>query len=327
MTRFVLGVDGGNTKTVAAVVDDSGCVHGVARTGCSDIYGAASASAALEELNRSIVGALDQAGVSAAQLTASAFSLAGADWAEDYDFLRVELRELGLAQRVSVFNDAFAPLRAGSSDFTGVACVCGTGAAIGARAPDGTVWHASWWLDTQGARQLGQRAVWAVLHAETGIGPPTGMTDALLSHFGAGNTASLLHSWTRRGSSGRWDTEAAAPILVRQAESGDPVAAAIARNHGRALGDHALAAARQAHISRLERLVLAGTVLDRSSVIADALVARVREEHADMTVVVPELIPAAGAVMLAMDRAGIPVTPSMQGELTRGLARPVPETL
>lgn len=316
----VLGVDGGNTKTAAWVTAEDGTVLGRGRAGCSDIYGAESTEAALEQLDRAVARALESAGCRTDDLAAACFSLAGADWPEDFDFLREALRRRGMTRNVSVYNDAFAPLRAGSDDFTGVAVVCGTGAATGARSANGATWHASWWQDVQGARQLGHRALWAVIHAELGIGPETAMTAGVLQAYGAGSLGELLHDMTRRGGR-RWAHEVSAPVLVREAEAGDPVARSIAEEQGCALGDYALTACRQVGIGQLDCLVLAGTVLRRSTVIAQALCRRVLEEHPEARAVMPGLEPVAGAVLLAMDSAGITVTGATRARLAAGSSR------
>ena len=56
MVRVVLGVDGGNTKSVAVVVDEDGAVLGRGQSGCSDIYGAASLEEAMVEAWKQEVG-------------------------------------------------------------------------------------------------------------------------------------------------------------------------------------------------------------------------------------------------------------------------------
>ena len=72
MTR-VLGVDGGNSKTLAVVADGGGQVLASGRSGCGDIYGAASPEAALDAIAQAAAPALDEL------VDAAAFSLAGAD--------------------------------------------------------------------------------------------------------------------------------------------------------------------------------------------------------------------------------------------------------
>ena len=144
--RFVLGVDGGNTKTLALIAREDGVILGSGRAGCGDIYGATSPAAAIIEIERAVNTALAEACIPPTELTTSVFSLAGADWAEDFAFLEDAMRTRGYGRNMMVVNDAMGALRAGSPDGTGVVVACGTGAAIGARGrrcPDGSR-HPTW---------------------------------------------------------------------------------------------------------------------------------------------------------------------------------------
>ena len=153
--RAVLGVDGGNTKTAAIVVGMGGRVLGCALGGCGDVYGAASATAAIDTVETTALRALNRANLCPGDLAAAVFSMAGADWLEDFSFIRAEVEKRNLGQNLIVVNDAVGALHAGSKDGTGVAVVCGTFVAIAARAPGGRTWHHSWWQQTGGARELG----------------------------------------------------------------------------------------------------------------------------------------------------------------------------
>src|SRR5688572_31888082 len=91
--NFVLGVDGGNTKTLALVAREDGLILGTGRAGCGDIYGAESPVAAIAEIERAVDTALQEAGIQVTQLSTCAFSLAGADWPEDFRLLEDAMRD------------------------------------------------------------------------------------------------------------------------------------------------------------------------------------------------------------------------------------------
>ena len=61
MSGLLLGVDGGNTKTVAVVVDRGGAVLGAGGADCGDIHNAGSPEPALVEIVRAATAALDAA--------------------------------------------------------------------------------------------------------------------------------------------------------------------------------------------------------------------------------------------------------------------------
>src|SRR5688572_10410855 len=240
---YVLGVDGGNTKTLALVGRLDGAIVGVGRSGCSDIYTHASPKVPLAEVEKAVSAALQMAGVGAEGLVAGAFSMAGADWPEDYALLEAALTERGFGRRVTVVNDGLGALRAGSPDGTGVVVVCGTGTATAARSVDGQAWHSSWWQEPQGAHELGVKTLSAAYRAGLGVDPPTELTGAVLRHFEKERLEEVLYLFTSRTGPRPPESKvsALARVLLDTAQAGDPTARRIAAEHGAALGDYALA--------------------------------------------------------------------------------------
>jgi N-acetylglucosamine kinase-like BadF-type ATPase len=303
--KFVLGVDGGNTKTLALVARDDGTILGTGRAGCGDIYGATSSAAAIAEIERAVEAALIEAGIQSTELDFGVFSLAGADWPEDFSLLTNAMHARGYGRNIQVVNDAIGALRAGSPDGTGVAVACGTGAAIGARGHDGRIWHSSFWQETQGADELSLKALRAVYRAELGIDPPTILTEQILQAFAARSVEDVLHLLTRRGA----PRPAARRELVRPlfdaADAGDAMARQIVTSHGKSLGDYVIVAARKVGLMETEyRLVLTGGVLRHPTpLFRDALVGRVWEASPGVHAIQSRFEPAAGAVLLAMDLA------------------------
>src|SRR5437868_11154116 len=149
MTLY-LGVDGGNTKTQALLATADGAVRGAGRSGCSDIYATPSVAEATAEIDSAIAQALAAAGASPSDVASACFSLAGADWPEDFAYHERTLARH--ARRIRVVNDGIGALWAGATSGPAVAVACGTGAAIGARGTGGRMWHSSFWQTAQGAR-------------------------------------------------------------------------------------------------------------------------------------------------------------------------------
>jgi N-acetylglucosamine kinase-like BadF-type ATPase len=319
--KFVLGVDGGNTKTLALVAREDGLILGTGRAGCGDIYGAASPVAAITEIERAADTALKEAGIQAAQLSTGAFSLAGADWPEDFRLLEDAMRERGYGQSIVVVNDAMGALRAGSPDGTGVVVACGTGAAIGARHPDGRIWHSSFWQEPQGAEELSERALLAMYRAELGIDPPTSLTERILEAVGARSVEGILHSLTARDIPRPKIRRQLVRPLFDAADEGDTTARQIAISHGKALGDYAIAAARKVGLlGEPFTLVLTGGVLRHPSpLLRDALVDRVRDAARGMHATQSQFEPAAGAVLLALDLALIDTNADLLERLEKTL--------
>ncbi|UCH24901.1 MAG: hypothetical protein JSV66_13245, partial [Trueperaceae bacterium] len=276
----VLGVDAGNSKTVALVARLDGTVMGWGRSGCGDISNRdVGEEAALANIVEAVAAALEMAEVRPEGLSAKALSLAGADWPEDFDFLRASLGRFPWGGGALIVNDAIGALRAGSPDGYGVAVVCGTYAVSAARAPGGRSWHASFWQETGGGFKLGEAALWAVYRAELGIDAPTSLTTAVLASAAQDTVEEMLHAFTARHSEPPVEVTALARILLEQAEVGDATARRIVEEQGAILGDYALAAARQVGLEGSSfTLVLTGGVFRHpSELLAEAVVARVCE--------------------------------------------------
>jgi N-acetylglucosamine kinase-like BadF-type ATPase len=301
----VLAVDGGNTKTIAAVADAEARVLATGRAGCGDIYGATSPQAALEAIEDAVAPVLAQCGA----VQAAVFSLAGADWPEDFGFLEQELRaRLPLPAAVLVVNDALGALRSGSADWTGVAVVAGTGNAVGARHKNGRVFHLGFWPDGGGARGLGRDGLRAVYRSELGIGPATVLTDRALELYGAPDPIALMHAFTRRGGLGESASAGFAAVVLDAVSEGDAVAAAIVAAEGKVLGEQARVCAARAGLPlAAARAVLTGGVFDHPS---DALADATMAELPGAVAIRGGPPPIGGALLLGFDQLGLQLDPA-----------------
>src|SRR2546421_12495149 len=103
--QYVLGVDGGNTKTIAVVAALDGTILGAGRGGCGDIYNAVPgtewpepAAAAVANIEYAVVSALQAAHVDASDLVTAGFSMAGADWPRGFGFLQDPMQRRGVGR-------------------------------------------------------------------------------------------------------------------------------------------------------------------------------------------------------------------------------------
>jgi N-acetylglucosamine kinase-like BadF-type ATPase len=303
VSRLLLGVDAGNTKTVALVVTENGAVLGSGRGRCGDIHNAAGPAAAVDQIVAASNAALVAAGVGAGDLAAAGFSLAGADWPEDFAYLVGELRQrLALPADPEVVNDAVGGLRSGSEDMIGVSVVIGTHVAIAGRNASGDLFHLGFWPDSTGAHALGSQGLAAIWRHMLGLGPETSLVGRALARWDASDPEELLHLLTRIGAPE--DTQAArfADAVLDEADAGDAVAATIVETVAVRMGDYAqVCAERTGQLGAPFPLVLCGSVLRHPSpLLRSALLARVPDGRP----VYPDVEPVAGAVLLAADRIG-----------------------
>ena len=330
--QCVLAVDGGNTKTIAIVAALDGTILGAGRGGCGDIYNATtstqwpdSAAAAIANIEDAVRSALQAAQVQASDLVTAVFNMAGLDWPEDFALLQTAMQERGFGQTIHIQNDALGVLHAGSSDNTGVSVVCGTGGATGARGPDGRIWHSSFWQNqVQGSTQLAQKALDAVFRSELGIDPPTMLTPRVLDFFHLQTVEEVLHLLTSRLVHSSMNIGYLAPALLDEAQAGDAAARQIVEEHGNALGNYALVAARFVGIEGTAfRLVLAGGVLRHpSQLLADAIIARVRTTSPDVQPTRYRFEPIIGVLFTALEAAEVAINDVLLNNLIPTIPAP-----
>jgi N-acetylglucosamine kinase-like BadF-type ATPase len=316
---YVLGVDAGNSKTIALIAHADGRIHSWGRGGCGDLYGSfgEGGAAAIGEIVGAANEALRIAGVERHALAACVFSASGADWPEDFDEFRRQLAQQGFGTPPVVYNDAIGALRAGSPTGTGVVVVVGTGVATGARTADGRIWHSSFWQEAQGSMELARKTLRSVYRTDLGIDPPTALTEAVLRYFDQPTAEALLHAFTARLGVRPANVGGLTRILLDLAEEGDPTARRIVLEQGAMLGDYALAAARKVGLEgRAFPLVLTGGVLRHPSpLLLDALVARVHTTSPAAEPVRSRYEPAVGALMLALEAAGVVVNGAVMANI------------
>lgn len=301
--RLVLGVDAGNSKTVAVVADVTGRVLGFGRAGNGDIYGAATEQAAVAAVVAAAAAAMTAAYGEAdhTRLGHAAFCLAGMDWVSDHEFWSAQLDEHYPGLSSTLHNDGFALLRAGEPSGLGVALSVGTGGAVVARGPE-REWTASFWLrDPLGGGELGRAAFDAVVRADLGLDPATSLTRILLAHLGHDDVSSMLEAGTRRGGHPPAYAGLARDVLDA-ARRGDAVAGGIVRGQARSLARYARAACDQVGLDdAAPTVVLGGSVLSSENpALRDATVAALAVELPHARAVLSPRSPVVGAALEAI---------------------------
>jgi len=308
----VLAVDGGNSKTDVALVGDDGSVLGYAR-GPGSCHQTIGLAATMEVLTALVGRAAAEAGLDATGPVArcGSFYLAGADLPVEVSMLRESLVAAGWAAEVTVDNDTFALLRAGSERPDRVAVVCGAGInCVGRSATGAVVRFPSLGRlsgDWGGGYHLAGEALWLAVRAEDGRGEATALEKEVAAHFGTdsvGAVAAGLHL-------GELPVERLhelVPVLFRVAADGDEAARAVVLR----MAEEVVVMATTA-LKRLGLLgspadvvlgggvlaardpLLLGTVLDRLATVAP---------HARPVVV--DVPPVVGAALLGLDALHAP---------------------
>ncbi|MDA3627142.1 ATPase [Saccharopolyspora sp. WRP15-2] len=309
MKPAVLAIDGGNSKTdVLLVADDGSVLAAVRGPGASPQHvGVQRCMDALAELAAeatALAGLPD--GPPFARHTAAC--LAGADLPREEDELRRAMAERGWSETLSVDNDTFALLRAGTDDGVGVAVVCGAGINSVGVAADGrtsrfpAIGRISG--DWGGGAFLGQEALWWAVRAEDGRGAPTELLPAVVAHFGMRSAAEVVEA-LHFGELHRDVLHELCPLLFEVAEAGDAVATELVDRQAEEIGLLAAVSLRRLDLLDAPTVVLGGGVLAGAG---RRLLPDIRRRCAkvapEVQVRLVEAPPVIGAGLLGLDRIG-----------------------
>ncbi len=317
MPVYVVGVDGGTTKTIALVADGQGNVLGAARGGGSNWSGA-DVEIPMRVVVATVREALQQAGLGGGDVALATLCLAGADWPEDHVRRHDYLLGAGIARRVVVKNDAFGGLRAGTSQPYGLVLAVGTGVNAAAIAPDGREWAFGYYVDRGGAASIAYDAMRAVLREEDGRGEPTALTPAVLARLGYPTAEAMLRARIADEiDHGR--IMSLCPLVFEAARHCDEVAADIMVREGLALAEYATALIRRFGMQGLAfDVVLAGGVLKgQGPLLVDTISQAIHSVAPRARIVRARFEPAVGATLLAHDTLGIAAGDDTYANLAR----------
>jgi N-acetylglucosamine kinase-like BadF-type ATPase len=307
---LVLAVDGGNFKTDLALVRANGEVLALVRGPQSSPHhvGVDGCVHVLEDL---LAAARRDAGLSngrAPIADVAQLLLAGVDFPTEEDEVHAAASERRLATNISVGNDTFAVLRAGTERGWGVAIVCGGGINCVGVAPDGRQARfpalGAITGDWGGGHDVGLAGVFAAARSEEGSGPRTSLEQAVPGHFGLATPSELAEA-IHRGRIARARITEVAPIVLAEAGS-DRVAAEILDR----LAAEIVALTRVA-LERLEligehvEVLLGGGLIQADGGLLVGAVARgMREVAPEATVHATSSPPIVGAALLGLDQFG-----------------------
>jgi N-acetylglucosamine kinase-like BadF-type ATPase len=305
----VLAVDGGTSQTDLVLVSPDGAVlahvrgpgsspHRLGVDGCFDL---------LAELR---LEALATAGlVPGSRCAVAAVYLAGADLPAEIADLQAALVARDWAEHAYVENDTFALLRTGAQATDAVAVVCGAGINCVGVAADGrqvrfpALGRTSG--DWGGGYQLGDEALWYATRAEDGRGQATTLASLVPAHFGLAapsEVAEAIH-FNRLDPARLVEL---APVVVRAAAQGDPVARSVVDR----LGEEIVIFA-ETTLRRLDLLDAPSTVVLGGGVLAGGDEALLEDVRARLAVAAPKAEvrvvrepPVLGAVLAGLDVTG-----------------------
>jgi N-acetylglucosamine kinase-like BadF-type ATPase len=342
--RYVLGADGGGSKVVCLVADETGKLLGYGRGGPVNTNYVARQQA-IESLMRAVQGALEGAGLGGGQIETLCLSAPVAP-----DTVTEVAKEWGIGHvtRAAEGETPRWAARFWTDLRIGVTVDAGTGSMARGWSYDGREAGSGGWGSTLGDEGSGHwismQAMAALLQAHDGRIAETMLTAPVLRHFGMSDVldmvfqvsqglvkatdaengvgpdsgfefsetanpsvgGSLIHKRTRHGPLARHEVATLCPTVVSVAQQGDWKAIEILEEAGRELGRLGAAIIRRLGMENDEFAVVPfGGVFRAEELVLGSFRATIRVAAPSARVVQPRFEPVVGAALLALSQIGV----------------------
>ena len=296
---YIIGIDGGGTKTVGILTTETGQHLAQVQSGPANyhVVGETQTQAVLE----AVVGKLcEKAGVSRTSPIRFCLGMAGLGRVADRKVIGRICDELGIREDRILTHDAHIALIGGTEKQEGVIVISGTGAIVYGINADGREARASGWgylLGDEGSGyDIAIRGLRAVARAADGRSHPTELTNRILNRLEL-NEPNALIRWVHAAS--RDAIARLAEIVFDTARTADSVAERIVDDAADELVCAAGSVIGQLEFIEPFDVVLSGGNLIHQPVFADRLRHRFTEIQPEASVLLPKHEPAYGAVLLA----------------------------
>ena len=275
--RYLLGVDGGGTKTVAVVarLNRAGGVQilGTGKGGPSNLR-LAGKQESLDSLDTAIDVALHAAGLEHVSLDCAVLALAGSTSPDVQEDVAAWANRRKLAIQVEIVHDALPVLAQGTTDGWGITLIVGTGSvAVGVERSGRSVTKGGWghWFGDKGSGfYLGYKALSAVAEASDAIGPETLLSELVLETLGTQNPRNILEEVSSSGDTRR-AVAALAPVVFDAAGKRDEVAIRIVKSAVEEAVKLVAAVTKTLSFEKSYELAVAGSVVCRNQLFRDEL--------------------------------------------------------
>ncbi len=264
MTEYILGVDGGNTKTHYALCDTCGNLVNFIRAGTAS-HENIGYEGMQQELDKRIHELLSVTGLSAGDICFGVFGLAGADTEKQHAEIGKRIADIGL-KGFKVCNDAFLGLKAGSKKGYGICSNIGTGTTCGVIDRNGNMLQIGGLGDLSGDDAGGQfisnKVLRTVYESIYKSGQKTLMKEILFTILGILDEKILVDAIYEKVSTGIISRSTISSIAFIAANKGDAAALELLKQVGRSVAKPVIEAFKRFDFSGEEEIdiLLAGSI-------------------------------------------------------------------
>jgi N-acetylmuramic acid 6-phosphate etherase len=304
--RYVLGLDGGGSKTAVVIINENGDELGRGRSSSSN-YHVVGLESAKEAVRSAMQEAAANAGLDLSQMTAATWALAGAGRPADRKILEGLNADLLPGIPTQIVTDAAAALMGGVGARSGIVLIAGTGTIAYGENEVGEQARAGGWgylLDHGSGYGLAHAALYALVRAADGRDLATSLTEKVREHLQLDDITALVN-WLYAPENSVTKIATLAPIVLEAASEGDLIANDVAARAVEELASSVAAVARQLGVwERPFPIVLAGGLLLGSKFYRRVAAQAIRTQFPHARLMMPQADAATGAAMLALEILG-----------------------
>lgn len=264
MKKYVIGVDGGNTKTDYFLYDIEGNFIDAIRSGsCSHEALKDSFDGSLRVMKEELNKLLSRNNLTPKDIVASAYGLAGVDVPYQKKALDEIVAKIGF-QNFIVANDGFLGIKAGTVSGIGACSINGTGTVsvgiddLGHYMQVGGIGVVSG--DEAGGAFLARRVIQAAYNQTYRFGEATSLTQAVYELLDIKDKYDFSNQVSLKFAAGKVDRTTLIKLLFQHANHGDKVAINILEEAGEAMARSTSGCISELVIDGVVEVVLAGSV-------------------------------------------------------------------
>ncbi|CAI8894002.1 glucosamine kinase [Brevibacillus sp. IT-7CA2] len=307
--KWFIGIDGGGSRTRAAICNEAGQVQAIVVGESSNPLSRSWGD--VESTLRQLIDTVRiKAGAKEEEVAGLFIGLGGADRPQIKERIQDAFAD-EWGERLLIDNDVVAALYAGTWGQPGVVLLAGTGSIACAFSKEGARHRVGGWGylvgDEGSGFDLGKKAAIAVLREYDGRGESTVLTRLFMDHYGVVRPDELINL-IYGGSNPRMELAKTSRLVEQAATLGDPVANALIMQAVENLLELADACLKK--VQEPIPVVLAGGLLTAGTILQEQLVAR-----ASFQTILPAVSPVVGALVAAVTRLGLAVDEKMAEQL------------
>ncbi|MBI3587000.1 MAG: hypothetical protein HY088_07725 [Ignavibacteriales bacterium] len=306
--EFVIGIDGGGTKTAAILADLQGNVIVEETAGASNfqVMGVEKAADVLLNLIRKCC---KEADCSVADVQCVVAGLTGAGRDSDKKQISDRLFELAKENRITlnkvvIESDARIALEGAFRGGAGIILIAGTGSIAFAKDLSGAIYRTGGWGrilgDEGGGYAIGRDGLNAVTRHLDGRGKETLLTKLIAKEFGLSSQEKIITAVYRE----QFDIASVAPLVIEAAQKEDAECARLLNKATFELSEHVRALIKKieksSRVVRKIPLAFIGSVITSDTVFTKILANKITFSLPQISIVKAQTSPVHGAVLMAI---------------------------